>query len=63
MENLGKDDEKEKKEGNNMSFGLLAFIVIFPLALAAGVVVYENKKHLDLEERISNLENKSKKTK
>ena len=63
MENLGKDDEKEKKEGNNMSFGLLAFIVIFPLALAAGVVVYENKKHLDIEERISNLENKSKKTK
>ena len=46
-----------------MSFGLLAFIVIFPLALAAGVVVYENKKYLDLKERISNLENKSKKTK
>ena len=60
MENLDKEDDEEK-EGNDMSFGFLAFTVIFPLALAAGVVVYENKKVIDLEERIAKLENKKNK--
>lgn len=61
MQNLGKKDDE--KEGNDMSFGLLAFTIIFPLALAAGVVIYENKKHIDLEERIAKLEEKNNKKK
>ena len=52
-----------KKEGNDMSFGFLAFTIIFPLALAAGVIVYQNKKYIDLEERLSALENKKNKSK
>ena len=60
MEHIGKE-ETEKKEGLDMSFGLLAFIIIFPLALATGVIVYENKKIIDLESRISELETKKRK--
>lgn len=62
MEHLD-DKEETKKEGNDMSFGFLAFTIIFPLALAAGVIVYQNKKYIDLEERLSALENKKNKSK
>lgn len=48
------------KEESNVSFGLVAFNIIFTLILAAVVFIINNKKISELNERISTLETKKK---
>ena len=56
MNNLGGSSEEKKDSSSN--FSLIIFDIIFTLAVCTIVVVYENKKRIELENRILLLEGK-----
>ena len=47
-----------KEEENNVSFGFIAFNIIFTIILVSIVFVYNNKKVAELNDKISSLETK-----
>ena len=53
-----KNNGENKDKNSSSSFSIVAFNVIFTIAIVAAVAVYDSKKRLDLENRISKLEGK-----
>lgn len=56
FEQMEKNPKTEEKASSN--FSIVVFNIIVSLALVAGVAVYDSKKRIDLENRISELEKK-----